>query len=108
MAVHPALVNMAVAVADRAHAPRWMGPAFSKKDGTGTVIFQDSENIWVPMEHHEYSDTATIGNPFRATAEKGQEIFRRMARHLADFVQEVRTFPVEITRRDFPERAWSP
>ncbi len=108
MAVHEGLVDMQQAVSDRAHAPRWMGPTFSKKDGTGTVIFQDSENIWVPMEHHDYSDTATIGNPFRSTPAKGEEIFRRMARHLADFIQEVRTFPVEITQRDYAERAYSP
>lgn len=108
MAVHPGLVDMKRAVSDRAHAPRWMGPAFSKTDGTGTVGFQNSENIWVPMEHHEYSDTAVIGNPFRATAEKGEEIFRRMARHLADFVGEVRAFPAEPTTRDFPERAYAP
>jgi creatinine amidohydrolase len=107
MAVHPGLVNMKVAVQDRAHAPRWMGPKFRKRDGTGTVEFQESENIWVPMEHHEYSDTAVIGNPFRSNPEKGEEIFRRMATHLAEFVQEARTFPVEILARDYPERAWS-
>lgn len=108
MAVHESLVDMRRAVSDRAHAPRWMGEKFSKVDGTGTVIFQESENIWVPMEHHEYSDTAVIGNPFRANPEKGMEIFRRMARHLADFVQEVRKFPVEVSHADFPERAWQP
>lgn len=108
MAVHPGLVSMERAVADRAHAPRWMGPNFSKTDGTGTVKFQGSENIWVPMEHHEYSDTAVIGNPFRATAEKGEEIFRRMARHLANFIEEVRAFPVEGVRRDYPDRAYGP
>ncbi|BDG59547.1 creatininase family protein [Caldinitratiruptor microaerophilus] len=108
MAVHPGLVDMNRAVADRAHAPHWMGPNFSKIDGTGTVNFQGSENIWVPMEHHEYSDTAVIGNPFRARAEKGEEIFKRMARHLADFIEEVRKFPVEVRNRDYPERAWNP
>jgi creatinine amidohydrolase len=101
------LVDMSAAVSDRAHAPRWMGPAFSKIDGTGTVTFQESENIWVPMEHHEYSDTAVIGNPFRSNPEKGEEIFRRMARHLADFVLEVRKFPVQLTATDYPERAYS-
>lgn len=59
------------------------------------------------MEHHEYSDTAVIGNPFRATAEKGEKIFRRMARHLADFVLEVRKFPVQPTAQDYPERAYT-
>lgn len=95
MATHEGLVHMERAVSDRAHAPRYMGPAFSKIDGTATVKFQNSENIWVPMEHHEYSDTATIGNPFRATKEKGLALFDRMSDHLAAFVQEVRKFDMK-------------
>jgi creatinine amidohydrolase len=106
MATAEELVDMDRAVEDRAHAPAYMGDAFSKIDGTATVKFQDSENIWVPMEHHEYCDTAVIGNPFRATREKGLAMFDRMASHLAAFVQEVRRFEVEITTSDFPERAW--
>lgn len=106
MAYDEGLVDMARATQDRAHAPRWMGPAFSKKDGTGTVIFQGAENIWVPMEHHEYSDTATIGNPFRGTKAKGDRLFERGAQHLAAFVNEVKKISVKVTQRDFPERAW--
>jgi len=108
MAVDQGLVSMKRAVSDRAHAPRWMGSKFSKRDGMGTVEFQGSENIWVPMEHHEYSDTAVIGNPFRGTARKGEEVFTRMARHLAAFVGEARNFPVEAVNRDYPERAYAP
>src|SRR5918992_1764129 len=107
MATAEGLVNMDRAVEDRAHAPAYMGDAFSKRDGTGTVEFQGSENIWAPMEHHEYSDTAVIGNPFRATKEKGLAMFDRMAKHLAAYVREVRDFEVEITASDFPERAWA-
>ena len=107
MATAAELVDMDKAVEDRAHAPEYMGDAFSKIDGTGTVKFQGSENIWVPMEHHEYCDTAVIGNPFRATREKGLAMFERMAAHLADYVCEVRGFEVEITASDFPERAWA-
>jgi creatinine amidohydrolase len=59
------------------------------------------------MEHHEYCDTAVIGNPFRATKEKGLRMFDAMAGHLRDFVFEVRDFEVEITHSDFKERAWS-
>ncbi len=84
----PGMVRMERAKPDRAHAPRWMGDAFTKKDGTGTVIFQGSENIFIPMNHHEYDDTATIGNPLRNTsAEKGRKIFERMADHLSAFVE---------------------
>jgi creatinine amidohydrolase len=94
---------------DRAHAPKWLGPAFTKKDGTSTVIFQDSENITVPMHHHEYSDTATIGNPLRnPTPEKGERIFEKMAAHLAAFVAEVKKldFKVPAENREWPNRAW--
>ncbi|WP_127129737.1 creatininase family protein [Georgenia sp. SYP-B2076] len=106
MATADGLVHMDRAVEDRAHAPAYMGSAFSKIDGTGTVKFRESENIWVPMDHHEYSDTATIGNPFRATKEKGLAMFDRMAEHLAAYVAEVRNFDVKVTHSDYPERAW--
>lgn len=107
MAWNPDLVDMSRAVQDRAHAPRWMGPAFSKRDGMGTVKFQESENIWVPMEHHEYSDTATIGNPFRANPEKGKKLFERGGDHLAAFLEEVKKISVTARHRDYPERVWS-
>jgi creatinine amidohydrolase len=106
MATADELVNMDRAVEDRAHAPAYMGDSFSKIDGTGTVKFQGSENIYVPMEHHEYSDTAVIGNPFRATKEKGLAMYDRMAQHLTDYVNEVRSFEVEIKESDYTERAY--
>ncbi|MFH5823663.1 creatininase family protein [Georgenia sp. AZ-5] len=105
MATGDGLVDMERAVEDRAHAPAYMGASFSKIDGTGTVKYKNSENIWVPMEHHEYSDTATIGNPFRATPEKGLAMFDRMAEHLGGYVEEVRQFEVSVTYSDYPERA---
>ena len=107
MAHDMSLVDMSRAVKDTAHAPRWMGPEFSKIDGTITVKFRGSENIYVPMEHHEYSDHATIGNPFRGTPEKGLALFEREAEHLAAFINEVKKFPftVEMKDRTFPERA---
>lgn len=61
-------VDMIRAVQDRTHAPRWMGPSFSKRDGSGMVEFMGTEQAWVPMEHQEYSDTSTIGNPFRGSS----------------------------------------
>jgi creatinine amidohydrolase len=101
-------VVMERAKQDRAHAPKWMGPSFSKKDGTNTVIFQGSENIFVPMLHHEYSDTATIGNPLRSSVEQGVKIFERISDHLAAFLEEVKKFPFQVPadKRDWPGRFW--
>ncbi len=59
-------VHMERAEAHTAHAPEWLGPEFAKTDGVPTVIFQGTENIFIPMEHHEYVEDATIGDPFLA------------------------------------------
>jgi len=98
-------VDMSLAVQDRTHAPEWMGPAFSKKDGSGMVEFMESEQAWVPMEHHEYSTTSTIGNPFRGTKEKGLKYFERSAEHLAAFLEQVKKFSIRATSREFNNRA---
>ena len=89
-----------------AHAPKWLGPAFEKTDGVPTVIFQGSENIWIPMEHHEYADDATIGDPFLGTKEKGEKIYERASQNLSDFIEEVKKIKVDIKVRDYDFRAW--
>ena len=73
--------------------------------GSGMVEFMETEQAWVPMEHHEYSETSTIGNPFRGTKEKGLKYFERSAEHLAAFLKEVKKFPVQATNREFNNRA---
>ncbi len=90
------LIDMDKAKKDRTHAPAYMGEKFSKKDGSGDVTFMGSENIWVPMEHHEYSDTATIGNPFKGSKEKGEKYFQASGKALAVFLEEVKKFDIDI------------
>jgi len=101
------LLDMDRAKEDRTHAPAWMGDKFRKKDGSATVEFMGSENIIVPMEHHEYSDWATIGNPFRGTKEKGIRYFEQSAKALAAFVDETKKFDVKVPdeKRHFTNRA---
>jgi len=105
MAYDGSLVDMEQAVQDRTHAPAYMGDKFSKKDGSGFVAFMGAENIWVPMEHHEYSDSATIGNPFRGSKEKGEKYFDAAAKALAAFLEEVKGFNIQATDRSFTNRA---
>jgi creatinine amidohydrolase len=100
------LVKMEAAVSDLAHAPNWMGEDFEKIDGTPTVAFKGAENIWVPMDHYEYSDSATIGNPKNATVELGKALIERMASHLAEFAVSVRDIATAVQDRDWPERAY--
>jgi creatinine amidohydrolase len=106
MAYDESVVDMSVAVKDAAHAPKLLGPKFMKTDGVPTVSFQGSENIWVPMEHHEYADQATIGDPFLGSKEKGEKIYERIVKHLADFLEEIKKVKTEIKCRDYNFRAW--
>jgi creatinine amidohydrolase len=100
-------VDMSKAKQDRAHAPHWMGSEFSKHDGSGFVTFMGAESMWVPMEHHEYSDTATIGNPLRASREKGEKYFLKAGEALAKLLEEIKKFDIKVPddKRHFTNRA---
>jgi len=102
----PETVRMERAQPRSIHAPPWLGDKFIKRDGTPTIEFMGGENIWIPLEHHEYSDNATIGNPFVATPETGRAIVERISTHLAEFVKELKKIKVEVRDRSFPERAF--
>ena len=94
LAYNEKICHMDRAHSHKAHAPEWLGPEFAKKDGVPFVVFQGTENIFIPMEHHEYGEEATIGDPHLASVEKGEAIFEAASDNLADFVNEVRKFPV--------------
>ena len=97
--------HMDRANAHKAHAPAILGEAFAKTDGVPTVIFQGTENIFIPMEHHEYVEDATIGDPHLASAEKGEKIYEAASDNLRDFVYEVAKMEVEIKTREYDFRA---
>ena len=103
----PGTIDIEVAKPDRTHPPKWMSSNFSKHDGSGFVTFQGEESMWVPMEHHEYSDTATIGNPLRASKEKGEKLLERAGKCLADLVNEIKKFDIKVSpeKREFNNRA---
>jgi creatinine amidohydrolase len=105
MAYDGANVRMERAVDARAHAPGWMPEGFQKSDGAWDAQFKGHEYFYFPMDHDEFADFGVIGNPMRATAEKGDEIFRRFAEYLADALDELRRVPVEIKVREFVDKA---
>jgi creatinine amidohydrolase len=105
MAYNMDLVRMDRANEEFVHAPKWMGDAFHKVDGSSGVIFKDQEYVVVPMDHHEYSNSGVVGNPFRATAEKGEQLFERFSDYLADFLAVIKPLKIEIKKREFTSRA---
>ena len=105
LAHDPSLVRMDRAAADRPEAPAWLPPAFLKRDGAPDVEFDGYQYFVFPMDHGEFSRTGVIGNPLRATAEKGEAALERFADHLVKAIDEFRPLQVQITRRAFEERA---
>ncbi len=104
MAWNPDLVRMERAVDTRAHIPEFLPSAFSKNDGMPDTEFEGYQYFSFPMDHHEFVENGIIGNPMRASAEKGEEAFRRLSEHVARGVLELEKVPVEVHTREFVER----
>jgi len=104
MAHNPALVNMDRAAEDRAQVPPWLPDAFIKKDGAPDVEFDGYQYFVFPMDHAEFSRTGVIGNPMRATPEKGEQALERFGDHLVKAIDQFRPLPVQITKRAFEDR----
>ena len=98
------LVRMERADFTRAHIPDFLPKTFAKKDGMPDVEFDDYKYFTFPMDHHEFIESGTIGNPMRATAEKGEEAFRRLSEHVARGVLELMKVPVAVHTREFVDR----
>jgi creatinine amidohydrolase len=99
------LVRMERAENTQAHVPDFLPEAFRKKDGAPDVEFEGYTYFTFPMDHHEFIESGTIGNPLRATVEKGEEAFRRLSEHTARGVLELLQVPVEVHNREFVDRA---
>jgi creatinine amidohydrolase len=87
-------------------APDWLPESFKKADGAPDIEFDGYQYFVMPMDHQEFSETGVIGNPMRATKEKGEEAFRRFADHLVKAIPEFEKVEVEIREpsRDWKER----
>jgi creatinine amidohydrolase len=84
-------------------APDWLPDSFKKADGAPDIEFDGYQYFVMPMDHQEFTETGVIGNPMRATKEKGEEAFRRFAAHLAKAIPEFEKVEVEIRE---PSRDW--
>jgi creatinine amidohydrolase len=88
----------------KAHIPDFLPRSFEKKDGMPDVEFEGYKYFTFPMDHHEFIETGVIGNPLRATKEKGEEAFRRLSEHVARGVLELQEVPVTVHTREFVDR----
>lgn len=105
LAHNAGLVRMDRAATTIAHKPPWLPEAFKKTDGAPDIEFQGYQYFMFPMDHEEFSDTGVIGNPLRATAQKGEEAFKRYAQHLVEAIDELLKVEVNVHTREFRDRA---
>jgi creatinine amidohydrolase len=104
LAHNPDIVRMDRAEFTKAHIPGFLPKSFEKKDGMPDVEFDGYKYFTFPMDHHEFIESGVIGNPLRATAEKGEEAFRRYSEHVARGIVELMEVPVEVRNREFVDR----
>ena len=90
-----------------AKQPDWFPDGFVKLDGAPEIEFQGYQYFSIPTDHSDFTETGVIGNPFTATAEKGEEALRRYGDHLASALEELQRAPVEVHTRNWPDRAGS-
>ncbi len=86
------------------HIPAFLPDTFRKNDGMPDVKFEGYKYFSFPMDHHEFIESGTIGNPLRATAAKGEEAFKRYSEHLARGILELMKVPVTVQNREFVDR----
>lgn len=98
------LVRMERAEHTKAHIPDFLPRTFAKKDGMPDVEYDGFTYFNFPMDHHEFIESGTIGNPLRATKEKGEEAFRRLSEHVARGIMELMNEPVNVHNREFVDR----
>ncbi len=97
-------VRMDRAEHTKAHIPDFLPKSFEKKDGMPDVEFEGYKYFTFPMDHHEFIESGVIGNPLRATKEKGEEAFRRYSEHVARGVLELEKVEVNVHTREFVDR----
>jgi len=93
------------AVDQKVTKPDWFPDTFVKLDGAPDVEFQGYQYFLFPTDHQEFTPSGVFGIPVRATAEKGEETYRRYAQHLADALVEFQKVPVEVHTREWRDRA---
>ena len=105
LSVDEKLVRMDRAIkAERTKTPPFLPETFLKKDGTPSVVFEGYTYFVFPMEHREFSDTGLIGNPLRATKEKGERANRRFGEHLGRALKELEKVKIEVKNREWLDR----
>jgi creatinine amidohydrolase len=101
MAHDARLVHMDRAVNQVPERPASIPAAFVKPDGAPDVEFDGHQFFTFATDHQEFTPSGVIGNPFRATADKGERTYERYAGHLAAALAEFERLEVDVHTREW-------
>lgn len=103
LAWNPKLVRMERAQRWVAEAPAHVPAEFLRRDGRPGIAFEGLPHFSMPIDYADMGAVGAPGDPTTATAEKGEEAFRRFAGHVARGVLALESVPVEVHTRAFTD-----
>lgn len=101
MAHDERMVRMDRAINQEPQRPTALPDTFVKPDGAPDVEFQGHQFFMFANDHQEFTPSGIIGNPFRATADKGERTYERYSDHLAAALAEFEKLKVEVHTREW-------
>ena len=106
MATDPDRVIQDRVKAEYPHTPSIVAevPKFTQDAGFSKTIKFNGHDVYLAQENADYSTTSTVGNPERATAEKGRRMLERWVRFTADLCTELKDLEVAVHTQAFLER----
>ena len=99
-------VHMERAAAYTPVQPGWMKGDMVKEAGSGFRFKYRGYPVGAGLDQSEYSPVGIMGNPLKASREKGKAIYDRMTDLFADFLRDLKTVEVDIHTRDFLDRVF--
>jgi creatinine amidohydrolase len=106
LAIDKDLVDWDLAQAEYPHTPEVVAPSkkFTQDAGFSKTISFNGYQVFMPQENADYSHSSTVGNPERATAEKGQKMLDRFVDITVDLCNELKALEVTPHTTAFPDR----
>ena len=105
LAIDRAMVDWSLAKAEYPTTPKAVaGSKFVQDAGFSKTIKFAGYQVLLQQENSDYSKTSTVGNPERATAEKGERMLERFVSIATDLCHELKKLDVTPHTTAFPDR----
>lgn len=106
LAIDKEMVAWDLAKAEYPTTPAYVAgaPGFNQDAGFSKTIKFKGYQVFLPQENSDYSKTSTVGNPERATAEKGERMLERFVSIGTDLCNELKGVDVKPHTTEFRDR----